>query len=432
MGGLGKRLGNHTTHAPKSMVPVHGKPFFCYSLELLKAWGFKDFVFCVGYHGEVVENFFGDGSKFGVAIRYSQDGDKPLGTGGALKKAEPLLADDFLLMYGDSFMDIDYAELIYEYERQKKEHKVQALMTIYKNQNHYDRSNIVFKGGQIVTYDKEKSSSEMEHIDYGVSILNRAVVHALPTDTRVDLTGLYQTLIAKHQMGAYETLERFHEIGTPAAFEAFKEFVGQRVLVQKKAVILDRDGTLNEPVWNEKTKELDSPLHPEELKLVSGVVSALKELKKMGYLLFVATNQPAAAKGKATLRDLYAINRELRETLKKEGVELQWIFMCPHHPIGCAEVESQNLVGDCDCRKPKAGMLECAIEKYGLDRGRSFMVGDAAKDVLAGQAAGIQTILIGNEREERKKFSTGQKPDHAVKNLAEFVEYLQKHERALR
>ncbi len=166
MGGLGTRLKDYTKACPKSLVDVCGRPFFDYQLDLLTAWGFKKFVFLIGYKADMIEEHYGNGDSRGISIQYSYDGEKLLGTGGAVRRAYDLLEDDFLLMYGDSFMDIDYAETLYRYERGKAE-GARTLMTVLKNNNRFDKSNVVMDGHKLALYDKHNPTPEMDYIEYG-------------------------------------------------------------------------------------------------------------------------------------------------------------------------------------------------------------------------------------------------------------------------
>lgn len=153
LGGLGTRLNKIEPYAPKAMVDVHGKPFLYYQLQLLKWRGLRNFIFCIGHRGSIIKDYFKNGHRFGINIQYSYDGEKLLGTGGALRKAMPLLKKDFIVIYGDSYMDIDYLEFIYAYHRIKAKENKKGLLAVFKNNNRYDKSNIVFKHNKLLKYD---------------------------------------------------------------------------------------------------------------------------------------------------------------------------------------------------------------------------------------------------------------------------------------
>ncbi|MCM8782482.1 MAG: sugar phosphate nucleotidyltransferase, partial [Candidatus Omnitrophica bacterium] len=162
MGGRGTRLGNSQPDIPKPMVDIYGRPFFWYQLHLMKYRGLRNFIFCVGYKAGLITSFFKDGRRFGVSIKYSFDGEELLGTGGALKKARPLLEKDFMVIYADSYMDVDYLEVISAYYKIKKEKGEKSLLTIFKNRNKYDKSNVIFRNNKLLKYDKINISKDME------------------------------------------------------------------------------------------------------------------------------------------------------------------------------------------------------------------------------------------------------------------------------
>jgi histidinol-phosphate phosphatase family protein len=428
MGGLGTRLGQETLNIPKSMVDVHGKPFFYYQLELMKWYGFKNFLFCVGHLNKSIEDYFGDGSSFDVNIKYSYDRKnsegKLLGTGGALRNAMPLLENDFLLIYGDSYMDINYPELIFEYFTSKNSGK-KSLLSVYKNENTFYQNNVIFKNNRLILYDKKNFSSEMEHIDFGVSIFDRSLIARIPEGEFSDLSDLQNQLTRECLATGYEALDRFYEIGTPATLEEFKKFIYGRIYISKPAIFLDRDGTINEIVFNDDTEQMDSPLKTEDLRLLPGVEKALFMLQSMGYLLIVVSNQPAAAKGKISLGNLFRINAHLKKILHEYNVHLDDVLICPHHPTGEKRVGKNFLVRECICRKPGRELLTRAIDKFNIDRFKSFMVGDSHVDILAGRSAGVKTVFLGNYKCDLCKMLNGVKPDYLFRNLYDFALYLQ-------
>ena len=347
MGGLGTRIRGVSPGTPKSMIEVCDRPFFSYQLELMKWHGFRRFVFCIGHGGERIRDFFGDGRSFGVEIKYSSDANSLLGTGGALRKAVDLLDEDILVMYGDGYLDADYSEFIYRYYQARSKKSRKVMMAIYRNRDQYDKSNILFENEELLVYDKTHPLPRMEYIDFGAAIVDRSVVEEIP-EGNVDLADVYHRLAAEGMMSGYVVENRFYEIGTPESLDEFKRFMRDRLLVKKPAILLDRDGTLNQIVYNEDTEQLDSPLDPEELVLLPGVVDALSMLKSSGYLLVIVTNQPAAAKGKTSLGKLFDVNNRLREILAGEGVHLDGVLVCPHHPTGTQHSREPSLIVDCE------------------------------------------------------------------------------------
>jgi histidinol-phosphate phosphatase family protein len=418
LGGLGTRLKNRQAHLPKAMVDVHGRPFFYYQLQLMKQYGLKDFVFCIGYKGEAIKNFFKNGRHMGVSIKYSSDGKTLLGTAGALKKAAPFLKDDFMVIYGDSYMDVDYARIIFAYRRFKRKGS-KALLTVLHNKNKFDKSNVIFRNNRLLKYDKKNPTPKMEYIDYGVSILDKKLLGLVAPNKYFDLSDLYSIITRKGLMAGYEVSSRFYEIGTPSALAEFKNYIYQRVLVKKPVVFLDRDGTLNRLCIDKKTGQADSPLRPEELRLLPKTIASLRAIKSLGYAIVVVTNQPAAAKGKTTLEDIYKINDRLRDVLVKRGVILDDLLLCPHHPVGAPHSKERELIKECECRKPRPGMLSLAIEKLNLDRSGSYMVGDSCRDILAGRSVKVKTVFLG-------EYKGPHQPEYIFKNLYEFALFLKR------
>jgi NDP-sugar pyrophosphorylase family protein len=211
-GGLATRLRPITEKIPKSLVPVAAKPFLAHQLALLRSRGIRRVVLCIGYLGEMIQRDLGDGEKFGVKLDYSFDGEKLLGTGGAIKRALPLLGEEFFVLYGDSYLPIEYAPIAEFFHGSGK----LGLMTVYRNEGKYDTSNVVFADGEIKIYDKKQKLPEMRHIDYGLSLFKASVFEQFPADAQFDLADVMQKLVREKQLAGYEVAERFYEIGSPA------------------------------------------------------------------------------------------------------------------------------------------------------------------------------------------------------------------------
>lgn len=209
-GGLATRLRPITETIPKLLVEVAGEPFFSHQLRLLRQAGLKRIVLCAGYLGDKIVELYGDGSAWGVQIEYSFDGPKLLGTGGALIRALPKLGDAFFVLYGDSYLPIDYLAVGDHFLRCQR----LGLMTVYENRGRYDASNVRFNDGEIRTYDKSSRSPELHHIDYGLGAFKAAAFAGFPTDSVVDLAEVQRALVARHQLAGYEIHERFYEIGS--------------------------------------------------------------------------------------------------------------------------------------------------------------------------------------------------------------------------
>lgn len=219
-GGLGTRLLPLTRNIPKAMVAIDKKPFLEYQIELLKKNNIKDIVICAGYLNNKIRAYFSNGSKWGVSIRYSIERDKLLGTAGALKKAQKLLDDDFMVMYGDSYLPIDFIKVAKAYHNSQKP----VLMTVYRNKNTFDKSNVTVEGSLVARYDKH-SGIKMEYIDYGLSILNKKIISELPSNTRISLESIFISLVTSGRIAAYRAAKPFYEIGSPSGIERFRKYV---------------------------------------------------------------------------------------------------------------------------------------------------------------------------------------------------------------
>ena len=211
-GGLATRLRPITEKIPKSLIAVAGKPFLAHQLELLRARGIRRVVLCVGFLGEMIQRDFGDGSAFDMRLDYSFDGPQLLGTGGAIQRALPLLGDDFFVLYGDSYLPVEYRPIAEFFRRSGKP----GCMTVYHNEGRYDTSNVVFRDGEIVVYDKKNRSPEMRHIDYGLSLFQAAVFKSYVPDPPFDLAEVMGKLVRERQLAGFEVPERFYEMGSPA------------------------------------------------------------------------------------------------------------------------------------------------------------------------------------------------------------------------
>jgi NDP-sugar pyrophosphorylase family protein len=208
-GGLATRLRPITATIPKALVEVAGRPFIDHQLALLRRNGIRRVVLCLGYLGEQVQAHLGDGAAIGMELQYCFDGERLLGTGGALRRAMPLLGQVCWVMYGDSYLDIDYRAVLRAFSSDAL-----GLMTILRNGNRWDRSNVVFRAGQLLQYDKRAQTPEMAYIDYGAALLRDTVIERIPADQPYDLADLYSALVAERRMIGYEVTQRFYEIGS--------------------------------------------------------------------------------------------------------------------------------------------------------------------------------------------------------------------------
>ena len=225
-GGLATRLRPLLREKPKSMVEVLGKPFLEYQLELLKGNGIRDVVLCIGHLGGQIVNHFGDGRKYGVNLKYSDEGENLMGTAGALRNAESLLDDVFLTMYGDSYLILNFAAVMSYFQSQDK----LAVMTVYKNCDRYGRSNTVVEGNMVKEFSNTEKTEGMIYAEYGVNVFKKEIIGMIPKNQRYSLDKLFPRLIEQEELLAFEVKERFYEVGTPQRLRECEEFIRSRAV----------------------------------------------------------------------------------------------------------------------------------------------------------------------------------------------------------
>ena len=223
-GGLGTRVQGICPDLPKALFEVAGSPFIAHQLALLRRGGVRRVVICIGHLGAQIEAFVGDGAGFGLHVQYSREGHRLLGTGGALKQAEPLLGPLFWVMYGDSYLEVDYGEILEAFRNSP----ALGLMTVYRNDDRLDRSNVVFREGRLLAYDKRRRRPDMTHIDYGLALLRGGALSSIPAGEPYDLADLYRGLVARGAMDAFEVHRRFYEIGSVEGLAETRRFLGAR------------------------------------------------------------------------------------------------------------------------------------------------------------------------------------------------------------
>ena len=223
-GGLASRLYPVTRDTPKALIPLNGRPFIDHQLAILKEKGVTHVILCLGNLGTLIEEFVGDGSRWGMRVQYSYDGERLLGTGGAVKKAAGILPDSFMILYGDSYLDIDFKPVVKEFYAQN----LPVLMTVYQNRNEMDMSNILMKDGRILKYDKTDLNPAMEYIDYGLTIIKREVFDRYPSDEPFDLALVLSQSVDAGMVAVYEVEQRFYEIGSAQGIKETENYIRNR------------------------------------------------------------------------------------------------------------------------------------------------------------------------------------------------------------
>ena len=411
-GGKGTRIASVKSDVPKPMIPICGKPILEWQIENLKACGLTDITLVIGYLGHVIKEYFGDGEKFGVKISYFVE-DSPLGTAGALFKM-PELTEDFLLLCGDVILDVDFNRFI---EFHQKNHAWASLMA-HPNGHPYDSSLLVTEilppqvpgGNPVDTHRVVKwMAKEDERLYYknrvnaGIEIispelLKETMKQFVPrhpeTPDKIDLDrDVLKPNIPSGKIFAYDTPEYIKDMGTPDRYyEVEKDLQTGKVKARnlknkQKAIFLDRDGTIN--------KYVGFLTKSEQFELLPGVAEAIKLINKSGYLAIVVTNQPVIARGDCTWEELQQIHDKMETELGKEGAFLDAIYICPHHKDKGFEGERPEYKFDCECRKPKPGLLLQAAKDFNIDLSQSIMIGDSENDFKAGVNAGcLKSIFL--------------------------------------
>lgn len=222
-GGYATRLGELTRDIPKCLIQINGRPFIEWQMDLLVENGFSDFILCISYKSEMVQNYLGDGSRWGARIRYSIDGETQLGTGGAIRKALPLLGNAFGVIYGDSYLPIDYLGVELEFLNSKN----QGMMTIFKNQNQFDASNVEFRDSKVISYEKGLEDKRMHYIDYGLTYFREEAFLLRTNEASFDLSSVCHELAKDGKLDGFEVFERFYEIGSVTGIEDFSKYLGR-------------------------------------------------------------------------------------------------------------------------------------------------------------------------------------------------------------
>ena len=394
-GGKGSRLLSITNdEIPKPMVPVDGKPLLEYQVEKLKTYGIKKIVMIVGHLGEKIVDHFKDGKDFGVEIDYIFE-KEPLGTAGAFYYLKDKIdAKDFMLVFGDVFFDMDF-------DRMEDFHfKNSALTTLlaHPNGHPYDSDLIQTDDtGKVIGFDSKHNVRDYWYdnmVNAGMYIINKRLLDLVkePVKTDFEKDILANQVKLGANIYAYHTPEYVKDVGTVDRINASVEELKSGLIQSKnlknkqRAIFIDRDGTIN------VSKGFISKA--DDLELIPGSIEAIKAINKSGALAIVITNQPVIARGECSFEELHNIHNKLKTLLGEKGAFVDDIFYCPHHPDKGFEGEVPELKFDCECRKPKTGMINEAVKKYNIDLSKSYMVGDSTMDLETARNAGIKSVLV--------------------------------------
>lgn len=414
-GGRGTRISSVASDIPKPMIKIEGVPVLEREIECLKDQGFDDIIITVSHLGNIIMDYFGDGSgislvtgkPFGVHIEYYFE-KEPLGNAGALFKIKDKLTSDFLLLNADAMFDVDFNRFVAFHQK----HRGMVTLFTHPNSHPYDSGLIIAdKSGAVekwLTKEEKRPQYYRNRVNAGLHVISPKVLEQVDIDAdlvgkigmngkpvKVDLDRqLLKPLAGTGKMFCYDSPEYVKDMGTPDRYYSvcndFKEgrVSGKNLKNMQKAVFLDRDGTVNKYVGF--LRDID------DFELIDGVAAAIRKINESGYLAIVVTNQPVIARGEVSFEELGEIHNKMETRLGKEGAYLDAIYYCPHHPHKGYEGERPELKIDCACRKPNPGMLLKAAEDFNIDLSQSWMIGDGENDVKAGINAGCKTVLLSD------------------------------------
>jgi D,D-heptose 1,7-bisphosphate phosphatase len=427
-GGKGTRLKDRLGDLPKPMIPIAGKPLLEHQVELAKKYGFTDLVFFVHYRADLIEKHFGDGKKFGVQIRYLLE-TEPLGTAGAVLAGFDSLAERFVVMYGDTMINVDLDRIW----RAHEQHHADATLLLHPNDHPFDSDLVEINADSRVVAFHNRPHAEgiwrQNLVNAGLYVLEKRVLapfHATRNTQPAEILDFGKDVFpAMVQRGAnlygYNSPEYIKDIGTPQRYDRICGEFDSGVIARssfaspQRAVFLDRDGTL--------VPDKDCLRSADGLELLPGVADALHRLNHGGWRAVLITNQPVVAKGWCTEAELQNIHNKLETLLGREHAFLDRIYFCPHHPEKGFPGERADLKIDCDCRKPKIGMIRSAVADLNIDLKQSWFIGDTTTDVQTARNAGVKSILVrtGSAGKDGKHDA---RPDFTFETLNEAVEFI--------
>ena len=423
-GGKGTRLKEVSGNLPKPMVPVLGKPLLRYLIEQCVEYGIFNIKLLVSYKKEVIEDYFGDGSQYGASIQYIVE-DIPRGTAGALMDALPELDEQFLVVYGDTFFDIDLGAFWIFHQNRAGD----ASIFLHPNDHPHDsdlvevNSNLQVQKIHPYPHDNQWRQNL---VNAAVYMFNKSALKGIDfVSDRPDIAKeLFPLMLeSEKKLYGYISTEYIKDMGTPKRLSKVeKDNNSGKVKSLKKqtpkmAIFLDRDGTINQEVNHLSSQE--------QFELIDGVGEAICQINAAGILTVVVTNQPVIARGELKESELKVIHNKMDTLLGRHGAYLDRLYYCPHHTDSGFEGEIEALKFNCECRKPKIGLFAQAKNDLNIVLEKSWVVGDSTRDILAAQNAGMKSILVRTGH-AGKDGSYEVTPDFVAEDLNEAVELILK------
>ncbi len=421
-GGKGTRLSSIAVDIPKPMVNICGKPILQYQIECLKDNGVEEIYILIGHLGSVIKDYFKDGASFGVKIKYIEE-NEPLGSAGSLFFLKDIIKEDFIFVFGDLMLDVYFKKMV-EYH---KEHHAMITLLSHPNSHPFDSDLILVGENDLVTGIDSKHNirnySYHNLVNSGVYVVSHHIFDCyLQQYGKVDFEkDIINNELKNKTVFSYHSTEYVKDAGTPDRYYSVCEDVNRGIVKAKnlrlpqKCIFLDRDGTIN--IYKGFIRSVD------DIELEVHASGGLKAINKSEYLSIIITNQPVIARGEVTIEQLEQFHNKIETLVGKDGAYFDDLFYCPHHPDSGFEGEVKELKINCNCRKPKIGLLLKAREKYNIDLSQSYFVGDTTVDIQTGINAGMKTILVKTGcKGEDKKFNVS--PDFVFDNLEEIKDII--------
>lgn len=393
-GGKGTRLSSITNdEIPKPMVRLNGKPILEYQIECLKRNGITEFFFIIGHLGEKIEEYFGDGSRWGITISYIREA-MPLGTAGALYYLKGKVQGDFLLAFGDLIFDFD----VNRFAGFHMNHGAKLSLLVHPNSHPYDSDLIrLDKNQKVIAWDSKNNVRDYYYkniVNSGIYMVHEGVLDKIVEPVKTDLEKgiIFPMVECDEGIYGYCTSEFVKDVGTPERLKSTEKDLKNGIVHSKnlankqKAIFLDRDGTINRYVGLLSENE--------QFELEEKVTEAISLINKSEYLTIVITNQPVVARGMCEIEDVERIHDKMETLLGEKGAYLDGIRFCPHHPDKGYPEENPVYKVECDCRKPKPGMIFACAQEYNIDLSKSWIIGDTTIDIQTGINAGMHTMLV--------------------------------------
>lgn len=393
-GGFGTRISSINSDVPKPMIEINGFPILYHQIENLKQYGLDDIIMVVGYKADKITDYFKDGKRFDVNIRYVIE-EKPLGTAGSFYYLKNMIKSDyFILLNGDIVFNIDFERFIKYFENS---HSLACICT-HPNSHPFDSSLIVTDSDNCVINwlgKNERPLFYQNQVNAGIHILSSKLLDFVSSPIKISLDNdILKPLVKEKKLIAYKTPEYIKDMGTPERYyQVSRDLmdginVKKSLAVKQKVAFLDRDGTIN--------KYVGFLRNVDDFELRPNVSEAIKILNEKGYLVIVITNQPVIARGEITEQELKIIHNKMETLLGQDGAYVDAIYYCPHHPDSGYTGEIKALKIKCNCRKPNTGLVERAVKDFNIDLSKSFIIGDTDLDEKLASNLGIPFYLTND------------------------------------